>query len=374
MPGTRCGRPVRERHRGFRPDEVHWLPVLRDRLPVRHPPLRPKDQEGLQVQDVCRPGCGGPRAGLREGLPHRFDPLRVPPGDARLRRGQGREAAWSRLRRRRAVRPVRRQWAPHDVRGAAGRHARRLRAPRRPRCAGEPELHRQAARPAGHRRRGHVGGAHRRGPLLAACRAQGATARSRGGGRGRASGPAGPRGRGPGGSGAGGGERMPVPAGADRGDVIERERAEVVEPEPALVPRYNLFERVLHWAVAITFIALVLSGMALAYPRLAWLSGLFGGGQTNRAAHPSIAGDGIREWSRLIHHAAYLLIFGGLIVHVLLSVFVFPGSLAGMTSGRVTRAWAAWHHPRWFRETTYGEPDVPEPPAAERTEPAEPTP
>ena len=245
---------------------------------------------------------------------------------------------------------------------------------------------------------------------------------------------------------------MTVTAGADRGDVIERERVEAVEPEPALVPRYNLFERVLHWAVAITFIALVLSGMALAYPRLAWLSGLFGGGQTNRAAHPwigvaftvgivlmlviwargmlldatdrawfrrlraygrtghvgldngrwnggqkgyfwaslvlaivllltgiplwfpSIAGDGIREWSRLIHHAAYLLIFGGFIIHVLLSVFVFPGSLAGMTSGRVTRAWAAWHHPRWFRETTYSEPEGPEPPEEEDTERAEPTP
>jgi cytochrome b subunit of formate dehydrogenase len=24
--------------------------------------------------------------------------------------------------------------------------------------------------------------------------------------------------------------------------------------------------------------------------------------------------------------------------------------MAGMTSGRVTRAWAAWHHPRWYRE------------------------
>lgn len=213
------------------------------------------------------------------------------------------------------------------------------------------------------------------------------------------------------------------------GEVVTRERTEVVEAEPADVPRYTLFERILHWVVGITFVALVLSGMALAYPRLAWLSGLFGGGQTMRAAHPwigvaftvglvvmlaiwgrdmrfdaadrqwfrrlgryartghsavdtarwnggqkgyfwaalvfgivllltgiplwfpSVTGVGVREWSRLIHHVAYLVMLGGFIIHVLLSAFLFPGTMEGMTSGRVTRAWAAWHHPRWFRET-----------------------
>jgi formate dehydrogenase subunit gamma len=206
-------------------------------------------------------------------------------------------------------------------------------------------------------------------------------------------------------------------------------------PEPAPVEeeshdlvRYTLFERLLHWLVALTFIALLLSGLALAYPRMAWLSGLFGGGQTMRAAHPwigvvftvglvlmliiwgrsmwldrtdwawfrrlgayirrghvtidngrwnggqkgyfwaslvlaivllitglplwfpSIADTGIRQLSRLVHNAAFLLIVGGFIIHVLLSAFLFPGTMAGMTSGRVTRAWAAWHHPRWYRE------------------------
>jgi formate dehydrogenase gamma subunit len=230
---------------------------------------------------------------------------------------------------------------------------------------------------------------------------------------------------------------MTATADAGRTDVIEREEVVAGEPEHALIHRYGLFERVLHWGVAITFVALVLSGMALTYPRLAWLSGLFGGGQTNRAAHPwigiaftvgivtmlvlwgrqmlldkgdrlwfrrvgtyartghleldtgrwnagqkgyfwaalvlaivllltgiplwfpSVAGTGIREWSRLIHQAAYLLMLGGLIIHVLL-VFLFPGSLAGMTNGRVTRAWAAWHHPRWYREAVHGASGGPE--------------
>ncbi len=209
--------------------------------------------------------------------------------------------------------------------------------------------------------------------------------------------------------------------------LVEPEAEAAEAEEPGLV-RYSLFERILHWVVAITFVALLLSGLALAYPRLAWLSGLFGGGQTMRAAHPwiglvftaglllmlviwardmwldrsdwawfrnlrdytrrghvavdsgrwnggqkgyywatlvlgivllvtglplwfpSIAGAGIDQLSRLIHNVAFLLMVAGFIIHVLLSAFLFTGTMAGMTSGRVTPAWAAWHHPRWYRE------------------------
>jgi formate dehydrogenase subunit gamma len=208
---------------------------------------------------------------------------------------------------------------------------------------------------------------------------------------------------------------------------------EVAEAETGELLRYTFFERFLHWVVAITFVALLLSGLALAYPRLAWLSGLFGGGQTMRAAHPwigvvftaglllmlgiwargmwldradwawfrkigeyarrgdvdvdsgrwnggqkgyfwaslvagiillltgivlwfpSIAGTGVHQLSRLTHHVFFLFMVGGFIVHVLLSAFLFTGTLVGMTSGRVTRAWAAWHHPRWYREQVAAE-------------------
>ncbi len=68
---------------------------------------------------------------------------------------------------------------------------------------------------------------------------------------------------------------------------------------------------------------------------------------------------GIRQWARLIHNAAFLLMVGGFIIHVLLSAFMFSGTMSGMTSGRVTRAWAAWHHPRWFREQTGDSTDRP---------------
>ena len=81
LPGSGRDRAVRERHRRLRPDEVHRLPVLRGRLPVRHPPLRLEHEEGLQVHDVRRPRRRRPGAGLRQGVPDGRDPLRHEGGD-----------------------------------------------------------------------------------------------------------------------------------------------------------------------------------------------------------------------------------------------------------------------------------------------------
>jgi cytochrome b subunit of formate dehydrogenase len=29
---------------------------------------------------------------------------------------------------------------------------------------------------------------------------------------------------------------------------------------------------------------------------------------------------------------------------------LLPGTMTAMTTGKVSRRWAAWHHPRWYRE------------------------
>jgi formate dehydrogenase subunit gamma len=178
----------------------------------------------------------------------------------------------------------------------------------------------------------------------------------------------------------------------------------------------------------VTFVYLLLSGMALAYPRMAWLANLLGGGQTMRAAHPWfglvfsagllamvvkwaramrfeagdrewtrrlraytrtghngldtgrfnagqkgyywfvlvfglillvtgiplwypwMVGPGWRQAARLVHNLAYLCMLAGFLIHVYMSTVMFPGTMSGMTSGKVTRRWAAWHHPRWLRE------------------------
>ncbi len=56
--------------------------------------------------------------------------------------------------------------------------------------------------------------------------------------------------------------------------------------ELVYVPRYSGFQRVNHWATAILFTLLTLSGLAMFSPYMFFLSGLFGGGQGTRAIHP----------------------------------------------------------------------------------------
>ena len=55
-----------------------------------------------------------------------------------------------------------------------------------------------------------------------------------------------------------------------------------------LIERYAAEDRINHWVVAITFILLALSGLALFHPAMFWLTNLFGGGQWTRILHPFI--------------------------------------------------------------------------------------
>lgn len=53
-----------------------------------------------------------------------------------------------------------------------------------------------------------------------------------------------------------------------------------------LIVRYSAAQRANHWIVAITFVLLALSGLALFHPALYWLTNLFGGGPWTRILHP----------------------------------------------------------------------------------------
>ncbi len=55
---------------------------------------------------------------------------------------------------------------------------------------------------------------------------------------------------------------------------------------PALLPRYTHRERLTHWAVAVAYVALFCSGLAMFHPYFFWLSALFGGGPFMRIVHP----------------------------------------------------------------------------------------
>lgn len=73
-----------------------------------------------------------------------------------------------------------------------------------------------------------------------------------------------------------------------------------------LIERYPAEQRINHWVIALTFILLALSGLALFHPALFWLTNLFGGGVWTRILHPflgvvmflSFAGLALQLW----HH------------------------------------------------------------------------
>jgi formate dehydrogenase subunit gamma len=61
--------------------------------------------------------------------------------------------------------------------------------------------------------------------------------------------------------------------------------------------RYTFHERATHWVAALSYIYLLLSGLAFWSPELFWLTSLLGGGQVARMVHP---------WAGLIFTAAVI--------------------------------------------------------------------
>ena len=57
---------------------------------------------------------------------------------------------------------------------------------------------------------------------------------------------------------------------------------------PGYIERYDAATRINHWIVAISFVLVALSGLALFHPAMFWLTNLFGGGPWTRILHPFI--------------------------------------------------------------------------------------
>jgi len=200
--------------------------------------------------------------------------------------------------------------------------------------------------------------------------------------------------------------------------------------DPDRIPRHSMAERTVHWALALAYVLLFLSGVALFEPLLFWLSYLFGGGEVMRVVHPFIGvvlavlyawyaipiwRDNLltpsdRTWLRRApqiitrklevpvegkYNAGQKLVFWGMVViipvllvtgiilwrpyfapsfpiswrraavviHIISAFLMFgimgihiyagywtKGSIRAMTRGYVSRAWARFHHPRWYSE------------------------
>jgi len=96
------------------------------------------------------------------------------------------------------------------------------------------------------------------------------------------------------------------------------------------VERFNAGQKGYFWFAILTGVLLLVSGLPL------WF--------------PALMSAGWNQSARLLHHVLFLLTVGGFIIHVYMSTMMLPGMVPGMTTGRVTRAWAAWHHPSWYRK------------------------
>ncbi len=56
----------------------------------------------------------------------------------------------------------------------------------------------------------------------------------------------------------------------------------------------------------------------------------------------------------LLHAVCAFVIIAGIIVHIYAAFWV-RGTLGAMIRGTVTRAWAAKHHPGWYKKLIRGE-------------------
>jgi formate dehydrogenase subunit gamma len=102
------------------------------------------------------------------------------------------------------------------------------------------------------------------------------------------------------------------------------------------VGRYNAGQKYLFWVMLWTIVLLLLSGTVIWQP---WFAPWF--------SIPLI------RVAVVIHAVTAFVLIVGIIVHIYAAFWV-KGTIRGMTRGTVTRAWAKYHYPGWYREVTKG--------------------
>lgn len=103
------------------------------------------------------------------------------------------------------------------------------------------------------------------------------------------------------------------------------------------VDRYNAGQKMLFWTMIATIPTLLVTGVVIWRP---WF------------AH-NFPIDAIRL-SGLLHALCAFVMISGIIVHIYAALWI-KGTVGAMVRGTVTRAWAAKHHPGWFKRVERGE-------------------
>jgi formate dehydrogenase subunit gamma len=98
--------------------------------------------------------------------------------------------------------------------------------------------------------------------------------------------------------------------------------------------KYNGGQMLFFWAVCLGAVGFLLSGIPMWFPLQfpVWL----------------------REICILIHDITFIAFVLAVIAHIYLGTAAEPGTFRAMTRGTVTKRWAKFHHPGWFREVTGG--------------------
>jgi formate dehydrogenase subunit gamma len=102
------------------------------------------------------------------------------------------------------------------------------------------------------------------------------------------------------------------------------------------VGRFNAGQKLLFWVMIGTLLLLFLSGIVIWQP---WFAPRFA--------------VGIMRVAAVIHAFMAFVLIAGIIVHIYAAFWV-KGTIQAMTRGTVTRAWAKYHYPGWYREVTKG--------------------
>ncbi len=100
--------------------------------------------------------------------------------------------------------------------------------------------------------------------------------------------------------------------------------------------KYNGGQKLFFFAAALAALALILSGVVLWFPL--------------EFSQP------LREASWVVHDITFILFTIAVVGHIYLGTAAEPGTFGAMTRGTVTKKWARFHHPRWYREMTGEEP------------------
>lgn len=106
--------------------------------------------------------------------------------------------------------------------------------------------------------------------------------------------------------------------------------------EPEYVGFFNAGQKMYFWAIAITALVFLLTGIPM------WFPEIFG-----RIAVAV---------SYVLHDIAAIVMLVGFIVHIYEGTAGQPGTFRSMTRGTVSRRWAWTHHPAWYRHETGRDP------------------